>query len=119
MLAWRAAMALCSSAEAALPGTQHTAESWKRCVGRCDSRTGRPSTRVAIVDDVRNTLQENHRKTVNEITCDLDAAPSTVFKVIKKDLKMKKLAPKLISHVLTEEHKWHRVQYSQNNLERV
>ncbi len=36
MLAWGAALALQSSAKAAPPGTQHSAESWTTHVERCD-----------------------------------------------------------------------------------
>ncbi len=45
VLAWRAALASCSSAKAAPPGTQHTAKSWNSHEARCSIFHMAPNSR--------------------------------------------------------------------------
>ncbi len=82
-----------------------------------DPRSGRLATRLQHVAAVRNSLQQD--KTVKEVSEEVGIPSSTVFKVIKKDLNMKKLSPKFMPHLLTDRHKADRVAYSTSNLEEV
>ncbi len=82
-------------------------------------RSGRPATRLQHVAAVRNSLQQDSRKTVKEVSEEISIPSSTVFKVIKKDLNIKKLSPKFMPHLLSDRHKADRVAYSQKNLDEV
>ena len=84
-----------------------------------DPRSGRPTTCLQHIAAVRNSLQQDTRKTVQEVATDIGAAPSTVFKVMKKDLNLRKLSPKFIPHLLTDEQKAFRVARCLENLELV
>ncbi len=81
--------------------------------------SGCPATRLRHITAVRNSLQQDSRKTVQEISSEIGAAPSTVFKVIKKDLNMKKLSPKFIPHLLSNQQKAFRVARCLENLDLV
>ncbi len=84
-----------------------------------DPRTGRPTTRLLHVTAVHQSLQQDSRKTVKELSTELGVPSSTVFKVIKKDLNMRKLSPKFIPHLINDRQKADQVVYSTANLELV
>ncbi len=61
----------------------------------------------------------DRRQTIKEIALDIGQPPSTVFKVLKKDLKMRKLCLKFVPHLLTDANKAMRVELCRQNLDNV
>ena len=98
---------------------------WHKCFkdGRTspkdNARTGRPSSRLDSVDDIENSMREDRRKTIQEIALDVGRTPSTVHKVLKKDLDLCKLSAKFMPHFLNDANKRMRMQLSSDNLENV
>ncbi len=84
-----------------------------------NARTGRPSSRLDSVDDIENSVREDYRKTIQEIALEVGHAPSTVHKVLKKDLDLRKLSAKFVPHFLSDANKRMRMQLSSDNLENV
>lgn len=82
-------------------------------------RSGRPSTRLDSVEDIRNAVQTDRRKTIQEVATEVRRPPSTVHKVMKKDLGMRKLCPKFVPHLLTDANKKMRLDLSTQNLDNV
>ncbi len=84
-----------------------------------DPRSRHPASRLQHVPAIQQSTQQDSRKTVKEVSTETSVAPSTVFKVMKKDLQMRKLSPKFIPHLLNERQKNDRVAYSTSNLDLV
>ncbi len=68
-------------------------------------RTGCPASRLRSVQAIRDSVQADRHKTLQEISAKVGRPTSTVFKVIKKDLNMHKLCPKFVPHFLTDANK--------------
>ena len=64
-------------------------------------------------------MQTDHRKTIHELAADVGRPPSTVFKVLKKDLNLKKLSAKFIPHLLTDQNKEMRRDLCTQNLDNL
>ncbi len=82
-------------------------------------RSGRPASRLDSVDNIENSVREDRRKTIHEIAAEVGCAPSTVHKVLKKDLDLRKLSAKFVPHFLNEANKRMRMQLSSDNLDNV
>ncbi len=96
----------------------------RRFLGGNDSvkdkpRSRRPASQLQHVDQIDAKLQEDHRKTLRQLSAEVGILESTVHKVIKKDLKLSKKAAKHVPRVLTEEQRRHRMNLSEINLECV
>ncbi len=83
-----------------------------------EPHTGRPrSVRTrANIDKVSQLLQVDKRKSVREMAEDLDISKTSVHKILKSDLNLSKIAPKLIPKLLTDEQCRFRVQLCEMNL---
>ncbi len=81
--------------------------------------TGRPcSVRIAAnLDKVRAILDVDKRVTIRKIAEEMSVPKSSVHTMIQKDLKFKKLAPKMVPMVLTDEQKRFRVHLCESSLE--
>ncbi len=75
-------------------------------------RSGRPASRLNSLDEIQNSVHANCRKMIHEVALEVNRPPSTVFKVMKKDLKMRKLCPKFVPHFLSDQNKQMRVDLS-------
>ncbi len=80
--------------------------------------TGRPhSTRTnRNIDKVRQLLDADKQSSIRDIADKLNLKKSSVHNILKKDLQLSKLAPKMIPKILTEEQKRFRVQLCEMNL---
>ena len=67
-------------------------------------RCGRPRSQrtAAGIARVEGILDEERRSTIWDVAKEVGMSASTVLKVIHKDLKMKKIAPRWLPHHLTE-----------------
>ncbi len=79
-------------------------------------RSGCPASHLDSLQDIQTNIQNDRCKTLQEVASDVCRPVSTVFKVIKKDLNMKKLCPKFMPHFLTDANKKMRMNLSVNNL---
>ncbi len=97
---------------------------WHKCflAGRTDFKdnqhTGRPrKARIQDnIDKVQEALQEDQRLTVRQISQLTDIPKSGVHTILKKDLHLSKVAPKIVPKLLTEEQCRFRVRLCQENL---
>ncbi len=81
-------------------------------------RSGRPlsqrtQSRIAGVEEV---VLEDHRKTTRQIAQETSMSHSTVVKVLRKDLKLRKLAAKFVPHHLTAAQRCSRLDISTTHL---
>ncbi len=84
-----------------------------------DPRSRRLSTRLQCVQAVRDSVQGDQRKTLREISEEVNKPESTVSKVLRKDLNMRKLSAKFVPHLLTDGNKRMRVELCNQNLRNV
>ena len=76
-----------------------------------DKREGRPSTATGkIVSKVRERVLQNRRGTVRHLSEELHMPMSTVHRMLREKLKMRKLCSKLVPRSLTHEQKEQRVE---------
>ncbi len=73
-----------------------------------------PETTAAVED----MLSDDRRATVRQIAHNMKISRGSAHRILKKDLKLKKKAPKFIPHVLTQEQKDLRVEVCCENLKR-
>ncbi len=88
--------------------------------GTADSkRPGRPKSKWTDEEilKVRQELESDRRSTVRQLAEGVDMSHTSVHTVIKKDLKMKKLAAKFVPRVLTEDQKKTRLNVATANLD--
>lgn len=81
-------------------------------------RTGRPIT-VSTQNNVTRisaAIDQEKRQTVSGIASSVGLGRTSVFKMMKKDLKLSKLAPKFAPEVLTQEQKDFRVRLCRMNI---
>ncbi len=98
---------------------------WHKCflAGRTsfkdDKHTGRPKkTRCAEnIQKIRDVLNQDKRKTVHQISAETDIPCSGVHTILKNDLNLSKVAPKVVPKLLTDEQKRFRVRLCQENLD--
>ncbi len=84
-----------------------------------DKHTGRPcSTRSQTnIGVVQQALQQDQRLTVRQLSQMTDIPKSGVHSILKKDLNLSKVAPKLVPKLLTDEQRRFRVRLCQENLD--
>ncbi len=84
-----------------------------------DKHTGRPrSTRVAAnLDKIQGALQGDRRLTVRQLAEMTEIPKSGVHNMLKKDLNLSKIAPKMVPKLLTDEQHRFRVRLCEENLE--
>ncbi len=85
------------------------------------ARTGRPRT-VRIprnVQKVQKTLDNDRRTSIHDLEMDTGLRRSTVHKMMKQDLKLKKVSAKFIPRILTQEQMDFQVKLCQENLDRL
>ncbi len=81
-------------------------------------RTGRPcSARTENnVQDVLECVTSDHRSTVDQMAYQLQISHTTVQRILKKDLQLKKKAAKYVPRLLTDHHKQQRVDSCMENM---
>ncbi len=97
---------------------------WHKCFkeGRTsfqdDKHTGCPcSARTpANIQSVSAAVQANRRKTVRQISEDTKISKTAVHTILKKDMNLSKVAPKMVPKLLTDEQKRFRVRLCEENL---
>ncbi len=84
-----------------------------------DKHTGRPrSGRCnANIKCIEKCLEQEKRVTVRVLPDETNISKSTVHSILKKDLNLSKLAPKLVPKVLTQEQKDFHVHLCKDNLQ--
>ncbi len=82
------------------------------------AHTGRPRTARTRtnIQKVRQLLDTDKRQTVRGMADELHLSKTSVHKILKKDLNLSKIAPKLIPKLLTKEQRRFRVQLCEQNL---
>ena len=81
-------------------------------------RPGRPAVSVDDVHNVNALVLADRNVTIRELANDVGLAHSTVLYILKKRLKMRKIASKWVPHELTEYQKWLRYDAARTHLER-
>ncbi len=83
--------------------------------------TGRPVTQRTPrkAQAVQRQLQEDKRKTVRQIAHECGMGKTTAHAIITKDLKLKKLAPKFVTRILSDQQKDVRLRISQDNMRKI
>ncbi len=90
--------------------------------GRTDFKDNKHTERprsarsAANIQKVRDCLQEDQRSTVHDIIDHAQLSKTSVHAIIKKDLGLSKVAPKVIPKLLTDEQKCFRVRLCEENL---
>ncbi len=81
-------------------------------------RSGHPRSActTARIAEVSTHINANHSKTVTEVAEDLGMSKTSVHSIMKKELRLSKLAPKFIPKDLTAEQKCARVSFCEQNL---
>ena len=84
-----------------------------------DKHTGRPKSfrSPGNIRRVQRCLQTDQCVTVRQLAEETNISKSSVHTILKKDLGLSKLAPKLVPKVLTQEQKDFRVRLCRENLE--
>ena len=103
-----------------------TVRKWVKAVseGRDDMedepRPGQPVTACgdANISKVLVSLSDDRRKTCEEISTETSMSRTSVFRVLTNKLNKKKKFSKWVPHLLTDEHKESRVNFSRNFLRR-
>ncbi len=68
---------------------------------------------------VQRQLQEDKQKTVCQLAHECWMGKTTAHVILKKDLKLKKLAPKFVTKILTDHQKDVRLRISQDNVRKI
>ncbi len=82
-------------------------------------RSGQPYTRKDKLMEVMAALEEDRRKSVIQVSQEVQMPHSTCQKLLQKDLKLSKVCAKFVLHILTDEQHQHRKRFSENNLDSV
>ncbi len=82
-------------------------------------RSGCPSTRQAKVQQIAAAVGEDRRKTLAQLSREVDLPATSVQRVLTKDLNLTKIAPKFVLHILNDRQHAHRVAICHQNLESV
>ncbi len=82
-------------------------------------RSGQPSRRQGKVQQIAAAVGEDHRKTLAQLSREVDLPATSVQRVLTKDLNLTKIAPKFVPHILNDRQHAHRVAICQQNLESV
>ena len=86
---------------------------------RDKKRSGRPKARGTVQDRILQVLQDDRHVTQRQIAAETNTPKTTVHRVLVKDLKMQKLAPKFVPRILTNDQKAERLRISTMNLQRI
>ncbi len=68
------------------------------------------------MEEVLDCVTSDRRKTVDQITFQLQILHTTVHRILKRDLKLKKKSAKYIPRLLTDQHKQLRVEACMENM---
>ncbi len=82
-------------------------------------RSGRPNTRHKRLQEVVVAVERDRRKTVRQVSQEAGLPKTSCHRVMTADLKMAKISPKFVPHVLTENQARHRKHLSELNLDSV
>ncbi len=84
-------------------------------------RCGQPKTvrAPAGIKAVDHALESDRRSSSRELGAKLNVSHTSVLKVLKKDLKMRKIAPRFVPRRLTQDLVNERLQLSRRNLQRI
>ena len=91
----------------------HNTSDHKRC--------GRPrSARVeAKIAELRQSILDDRRLTIQQLAQKVSVSATSVQKMVKKDLKVKKLAPKFVMTALTAQQRKSRMDVSRRNAQKI
>ena len=83
-----------------------------------DPRSGQPKTQRAdaYVDRVRTLVRSDRRLHVRVIAEEVNMNSETVRQIVKEDLRMRKISPKMIPRILTHDQKQRRLHISSDLL---
>ncbi|GFS06037.1 histone-lysine N-methyltransferase SETMAR [Elysia marginata] len=97
-----------------------TVRKWVKLLIEDESRSVRPVTacRDANISKVLVLLSDDKRKTCEEISTETSMSRTSVFRVLTNKLNKKKKFSKWVPHLLTDEQKVSRVNFSRNFLRR-
>ncbi len=84
-------------------------------------RSGRPRTAhsAAGVNAVEHALESERRVSSCQLAAQVNTSHTSILRVLKKDLKMRKIAPRFVPHRLTQDLVDKRLQLSRRNLHRI
>ena len=84
-----------------------------------DPRSGRPlaSRNYDSVTRAREIIRVNRRSTVREISAEVGMSYGTCQAILREDLNMRRVSAKFVPHVVTIEHKEHRMSVVNNPLQ--
>ncbi len=82
-------------------------------------RPGRQRHRQEKTDLVLDLLEEDRRMTLRQLTAGTGVPRTTVHRILRKDLEYRKIAPKMVPRVLTQEQMRARRSISQENLAKI
>jgi len=85
-----------------------------------DPKSGRPSSSTGDhhIEKVRSVIRENRRLTIREVYEEVGICKSSCHTILIEKLKMRRVAAKFVSRLLTEEQKQNRVTVSQELIDR-
>ena len=83
-----------------------------------DDRDRRPKTTERLRSRIKEALNEDRRKTIDELADHFDVRHGAVYYIITNKLKMTKVSARWVPRILSEEDKSVRVQTSKHLLER-
>ncbi len=81
--------------------------------------SGRPRVRAEHVEEVRALVETDRRTTIQELAKETGLHPSSVQRILKKDLNFSKLSAKFIPYQLTAEQRQVRKEICELNLRKV
>lgn len=83
-----------------------------------DSRTGRPTKRQRLIDDVKSVVNDDRRLTIREIAARSGATQAMVQRILHADLRMSKVSARWVPRLLSDHDKERRVTASRELLDR-
>lgn len=99
---------------------------WKRFKGGDGSvknkpKSGQPrSARTAAnIQKIQDLVRDDGRRSVRSLSCETGLCRQTVWQILKKDLKLRRLCAKFVPRLLTDEQKRSRVAMASANLEEM
>ncbi len=80
-------------------------------------RSGRPITRQRKMQQISAALDEDRRKSIRQLSEEVDLPETSMHRVLHSDLTMSKKFCKFVPHVLTAEQQHHRMRLAADNLD--
>ncbi len=80
-------------------------------------RSGQPNTRQWKMQQISATLDQDRRKSIRQLSEEVDLPETSVHHVLHHDLMMSKKSCKFVPHVLTSEQQHHRMRLASDNLD--